>query len=85
MSFHAERERQKDKITMNELNQAFSNLELIEDYPEDPRGHSALFLGFASGKPIHMVIGDFDAQLMTIITVYRPDPKKWIEYKRRRK
>ena len=30
--------------------------EIIEDYPEDARGHSCLMLGFDSaGNPIHLV------------------------------
>lgn len=51
--------------------------ELIEDYPEDPRGHSCLMLGFGANKrPIHVVCspkGDY----LAIITAYVPDVAKW--------
>ncbi|NJL29590.1 MAG: DUF4258 domain-containing protein [Thermoanaerobaculia bacterium] len=59
---------------------------LIEDYPEDVRGHSCLFLGFeqGSGAPIHVVCSPKDDYL-AIITAYRPDPSQWAEGFRRRR
>lgn len=54
-----------------------ARLELVEDYPEDPRGHSQLLLGFSErGDPIHAVCAVHEGTLV-IITVYRPDPKLW--------
>ena len=48
LSLHAERERDADRIAMSDLEEALSSegLELLEDYPEDPRGHSHLVLEF---------------------------------------
>lgn len=40
LSQHAEAEKQKDKITYREIDETFKKIELIEDYPNDPRGHS---------------------------------------------
>ena len=39
-SRHAEREREADKILLKELEDALTNCEIIEDYPNDPRGAS---------------------------------------------
>ena len=51
--------------------------ELVEDYPEDPRGHSCLMLGFgANDRPIHVVCSPKDDYL-AIITAYVPDADKW--------
>lgn len=59
-------------------------LELIEDYPEDPRGHSHLLLGFAGRKPIHAVCAVHENALV-VITVYRPEPALWQDSRTRRK
>jgi hypothetical protein len=59
--------------------------ELIEDYPNDPRGHSCLLLGFGDDdRPVHVVCSPKDDYL-AIITAYLPDPAQWSEdFKRRR-
>jgi hypothetical protein len=44
--------------------------ELIEDYPNDPRGHSCLMLGFADeGRAVHVVCSPKD-EYLAIITAY---------------
>ena len=59
--------------------------ELIEDYPEDARGHSCLLLGFEveSDLPIHVVCSPKD-EYLAIITAYRPDAEQWTQDFRRR-
>lgn len=49
---------------------------LVEDYPEDKRGHSHLILGRLSSGPVHICCSIHDEDVV-IITVYRPDPAKW--------
>ena len=86
MTLHAEIERDADRISMGEIEDALSGerCELIEDYPGDPRGHSFLLLGFAiNGQPIHAVCA-FHEEVLVIITVYRPDPALWINWRVRR-
>lgn len=86
LSIHAERERDADRIQIAELEQALvsARLELIEDYPEDPRGHSQLVLGFTKAdQPIHVVCAVHEGTLI-IITVYRPDPKLWQDHRIRK-
>ena len=67
-----------------EVKEALLNGEIIEDYPEDKRGHSCLIYGRSvSGKNLHLVCGKaYD--ILWIITVYEPDPAEWIDFKKRR-
>jgi hypothetical protein len=51
----------------------------------DPRGHSCLALGFTEKrKPIHILCGLREGEVLIIITVYRPDPKEWVDGEKRR-
>ena len=80
---HAELERDADGITMDELEEAFASgmVELLEDYSDDPKGHSMLVLGFTdAGMPMHAVIG-LSRSKVAFVTVYRPDPLKWDDWR----
>ena len=58
---------------------------LLEDYPIDPRGHSCLILGFTKASlPIHIVCGYLFEEEFLIITLYRPDPEQWIDWRTRK-
>ena len=51
--------------------------DLIEDYPEEPRGHSCLLLGRASdGQPIHVVCSP-KSDYLVIITAYVRGESEW--------
>lgn len=55
------------------------NGEVIEDYPDDARGHSCLILGRGDeGRPIHVVCSPRD-EFLAIITAYIPSPDEWNE------
>jgi hypothetical protein len=41
---------------MKELEDALVGCDLIEDYPDDPRGASFLVLGFSSGRPFMLFV-----------------------------
>jgi hypothetical protein len=59
--------------------------ELIEDYPTDPRGPSCLILGCTqAGLPIHLVCGHLQEEAFLVITIYRPDPAQWTDWKIRK-
>ena len=64
-------------ITTKEVRQAIVDGVVVEDYPEDPRGHSCLIAGRGDrGRPIHLVCapkGDF----LAVITAYIPDSDEW--------
>ncbi len=87
-SKHAEREREADMIPMRELEEALEHCEIIEDYPDDPRGPSCLVLGFSGQRPIHAVCSiRQDPEELFLITVYDPSrrPEHWMDQYRRRR
>lgn len=86
LTLHAEQERDADLIRIAEIEWAFSDqdVEIIEDYPDDPRGHSALVLGFTlGGKPLHAV-WSIHENLAILITIYRPEPRLWTNWRIRK-
>lgn len=84
-SIHAEREREDEHILVEELEQSVASGELLEDYPDDPRGHSCLILGFTQdGRAIHRVWGLLPDGRVRVITVYIPLPPKWTDARTRR-
>ena len=86
LTLHAEAERDADSISVVEIEEALLHNEagVIEDYPDDPRGHSFLLLGFTGeGKPIHTLCSVHEETLL-MITVYRPDPDLWIDWRLRK-
>jgi len=73
------------EITEEEIYQAIQNGEVIETYEQDKPYPSVLVLGRTNiGRPIHIVSAySVDDDLAIIITVYHPDPSRWINYRRR--
>lgn len=73
-------------ITEEEVYQAIIN-EIIEKYEDDQPYPSILLYGKTiKERPIHIVLAYCKEDHITIvITVYQPDPKLWINYRRRRK
>ena len=72
-------------ITPAEVERIVNRGEVIEDYPQDPRGPSCLLLGAGEGnRVLHMVCSPKDDYL-AIITAYVPDPEQWsADFRRRR-
>ena len=61
-----------------EIKEALLSGKIIEDYPEDKRGHSCLVQGKTlTGRDIHAVCGK-SYDILWIITVYEPDPREWV-------
>ena len=86
LTLHAEGERDADRISIVEIEEALmhNDPQMIEDYPDDPRGHSFLLLGFSGEeRPIHALCSIHEGTLV-IITIYRPDPNLWVDWKIRR-
>jgi len=86
LTLHAEGERDADQITISEIETALLGPEtvVIEDYPDDPRGHSVLVLGFTEDEqPLHMVCSIHENHAI-LITVYRPDPQRWVDWRERK-
>ncbi len=80
-----EREREDEHIFVQELEQSVVSGELLEDYPDDPRGHSCLILGFTrTGRAIHSMWGLLPDGRVRVITMYLPLPPKWVDPRTRR-
>jgi len=64
-------------IRRSEVCEVVAHGKVVEDYPEDARGHSYLLLGFGNEeRPIHVVCTPKEDYL-AIITAYLPDEKEW--------
>ena len=64
-------------ISTSDVHKVIKEGEIIEDYPEDARGHSCLMLGSGlNGNPIHIVCSPKDSYL-AVITAYIPDQNQW--------
>lgn len=64
-------------ISTSDVRKVLEEGEIIEDYPEDIRGHSCLMLGTsADGRPIHVVCAPKD-EYLAVITAYIPDEAQW--------
>lgn len=67
----------KRQITPAEVRAVIFSGEIIEDYPEDARGHSCLLLGFGEeDRPIHVVCSPKE-ECLAIITAYIPSDTLW--------
>ena len=89
-SIHAQQERLEEDLDVTEIEAALVQGEILEAYPDDPRGESCLVLGYADVKPIHAVLGwasirGEDENILRIITVYIPQPPKWNDPQTRRR
>lgn len=74
---HTEKLRRR-KIEARTLETVISSGEIIEEYPEDPRGPSCLILGYAEVlNPIHVVCANLESDQILIVTAYEPDPEEW--------
>lgn len=64
-------------IHRSEVRGVIDRTEVVEEYPEDARGHSCLLLGFGNeGRPIHVVCSPKEDYL-AVITAYLPDESEW--------
>jgi hypothetical protein len=84
---HAIRQMNKPErmITTAEVQEVVLHGDVIEDYPEDARGHSCLMAGpFRGGRIIHVVCAPKE-EYLAIITAYIPDAAEWDETGRQRR
>ena len=84
-SRHALRRVVERNISEQEIREAGTKAEVIENYPEDKYSPSALLLGFTEARrPLHFQVSYAESDLTKIITIYEPDPTEWIENRKRR-
>jgi hypothetical protein len=73
------------QISVQELREAMTNGVMIEDYPNDKYGPSCLILGFTPlNRPLHIQCSYPNRPLVKIITLYEPNPARWVDFKVRR-
>lgn len=80
---HADEEIFDDSLTYEEIYSSVIQGEVIEDYPNDKPYPSCLIMGKNfSSEPIHSVWAyNPESQWLVLITVYRPDPERWVDWK----
>ena len=84
-SEHADEERTKDQLTVQEIEEAIISGKVIEERLDDPRGESRLISGKSrEGKLMHVLIG-IRFEKPVIVTVYLPSVEKWIYGKIRKR
>jgi hypothetical protein len=84
---HADEEAQADDLSFEEVYFTVLHGEVIEDYPTDRPYPSCLVLGKTfRGEPVHSVWAYHEGNRWAVlVTVYRPDPTRWQEWKTRRR
>lgn len=85
-SSHAVQRMFERGISTSELLSVLADGEVIADYPDDSPYPSCLILGFAAGRPLHVLVASEPAELTChVVTVYTPDPDLWgADFKTRR-
>lgn len=83
---HADEEARADSLTLDEVFFSVSRGEMIEDYPTDKPYPSCLVFGLAPDEePVHSVWAyNSENRWAVLITVYRPDPRRWDDWRRRK-
>ncbi len=84
---HADEEAQADGLTFDEIFFSVLKGEIIEEYPTDRPYPSCLIYGESfTGEPIHSVWAyNSETKWAVLITVYRPDPTRWINWRIRKR
>lgn len=87
ISEHGYDELAADGLLVRELVEGVEVAEVVEDYPNYPKGPCVLLLQQTKdGQPVHAVWGlpAGHASPAVLITAYVPDPEKWeVGFKRR--
>jgi Domain of unknown function (DUF4258) len=88
VSEHGYSELASDGILVREVLAGVEKAQVLEDYPEYPKGPCVLVIQRNEvGAPIHVVWGIPKGKTSpaVLITAYRPDPERWTDDFRRRR
>jgi len=78
LSLHAAEEALAETITRPEIEAVLQTAQVLEDYPDWWLGPACLVYGQTeTGRDLHLVVS-YSGLPVTIITVYQPQPPKWI-------
>ena len=83
---HADEEAQVDHLSFDEIFTSVLQGEIIENYPDDKPYPSCLIYGKTfSREPVHSVWAYHqETRWAVLITLYRPDPARWLDWRTRR-
>ncbi|MEQ1543535.1 DUF4258 domain-containing protein [Methyloglobulus sp.] len=71
-------------ITTDEVRETVLLGEIIESYPDDPRGESCLMCHTTQDRTVHVVCAP-KIEYLVVITAYLPSPEHWsIDFKQRK-
>lgn len=80
ISEHGYDELAEDGLTVKELLDGIGEAQIVEEYPDYPKGRCILLLqNEKHGDPVHVLWGipkGYDKPVV-LVTSYRPDPKRW--------
>lgn len=87
ISDHADEEAEADSLTFDEIYFSVLHGDVIESYPTDKPYPSCLIFGKTfCGDPIHSVWAyNEENKWAVLITVYRPDPALWVNWRERKR
>jgi hypothetical protein len=83
---HADEEARADRLSWDEIFFSVFQGEIIKEYPDDKPFPSCLIFGStAGGDPVHSVWAyNEENRWAVLITAYRPDPERWVNWRQRR-
>ncbi len=83
---HADEEAANDQLSFDEIYFSVMYGEIIETYPNNyPYPRCLIYGENFSHEPVHSVWDyDVETKTATLVTVYRPDYQRWLNYKKRR-
>lgn len=83
ISNHARTRMFQRNISTDDIVQITLNGEIIEEYLDDEPCPSFLILGTVKDVPYHVVVAECEDHVR-LVTVYKPEEDKWIDYRKRR-
>jgi hypothetical protein len=77
---HAIQRMVERNVSTVELRKIIKTGKVLERYKNDSPYPSRLILGQVNNRPLHVVITENNTEnKIIVITVYEPDPRKWIK------
>ncbi len=85
--FHAVRRMLERNVSEEDVSRILKDGKTIESYPNDRPYPSRLVMGYANGRPLHVVLADnIETRESIIITVYEPNTASWeTDFEKRKK